>query len=66
MRTILSFIIGFLASGIIIVSLETNNYYEEKIESLKRERDMFAKHYRTANTRIIQFQDSINKHCLCK
>lgn len=66
MRTILSFVIGFLASGIIIVSLETNSYNEEKIESLKRERDMFAKLYRTANTNIMQFQDSINKHCLCK
>lgn len=33
---------------------------------LQRERNMYDSLYRTANTKLYQFQDSINKHCICK
>lgn len=33
---------------------------------LRREKEMFAKLYRTANTNLCHYQDSINQHCICK
>lgn len=43
----------------------TQNLREQNAK-LRRERNMYDSLYRTANTRLMHFQDSINCHCICK
>jgi|GEM_PF-4064086 len=63
-KSVIYFTIGF---GLACIPLaKTIDEQNEKINRLKKERDMFSKLYRTANTNIAHFQDSINLHCICK
>lgn len=68
----ISFLIGYLTATIICVAISlfalnyNNDYYEEKENRIRLERNMYDSLYRSANTRLYQFQDSINKHCICK
>lgn len=54
--------------GILTMIVLTYDYEGLKDESrrLRRERDMYDLLYRKANTRLSNFQDSINIHCICK
>lgn len=72
MKLLLGTGIAFMIIGFIIViigTLQLDNKLQnsrEQNSQLRRERNMYDSLYRTANTRLYQFQDSINKHCICK
>lgn len=65
MRNILiSYTIGFMFAATIMVPAFIN--IDSKYKSMRKERDMYNKLYRTANTNLMHFQDSINKYCICR
>lgn len=49
-----------------IALVNKKNILIEDSRRLRRERDMYDSLYRSANTRLANFQDSINIHCICK
>lgn len=51
--------------GVLSLDSKLQNEREEN-NRIRRERDMYDSLFRTANTRLYQFQDSLNKHCICK
>lgn len=63
-------IAGIMLCGVItyqVLQLDfklRNSQQNEK--QLRKERDMYDSLYRKANTRLSNYQDSINKHCICK
>lgn len=62
---LLVFPIIIMTWGILELDSKLQNEREENNRN-RRERDMYEKLFRTANTRLYQFQDSINQHCICK
>lgn len=54
--------------GILTMIVLAYDYERLKDESrrLRRERDMYDILYRKANTKLSNYQDSINIHCICK
>lgn len=61
---IIGYIIGFLFAATIMIPVFIN--IDSKYKSMRKERDMYNKLYRTANTNLMHFQDSINKYCICR
>lgn len=61
---IVIFIFGFgLASAALYPALEQ---LKSECRYMQKQRDMYDSLYRAANTHLMHFQDSINKHCICK
>jgi hypothetical protein len=66
---LLSFIVGVLAGTIVIMNIKSYcvaEEYESKINQLRRDKRMYDSLYRAANARLIHFQDSVNRKCICK
>jgi len=63
-------VLGLIACGVGIVStLCMAHYYQEQKYLAKKyykEKEMFAKLYRQANTKLIHYQDSVCKRCMCR
>lgn len=51
--------------GVMNMDSKTQNLKGQNSQ-LRRERNMYEKLFRTANTRLSNYQDSINLHCICK
>jgi hypothetical protein len=65
MKFFLIFTVGGIA-GIIIAVNTTKEDLQHDINQLRRDKRMYDSLYRTANTRLLQFQDSVNRRCVCK
>lgn len=63
MKYVLAYSFGILT--MIVLAYDYENLKDES-RRLRRERDMYDLLYRKANTKLSNFQDSINIHCICK
>lgn len=68
MKLLAIVILGIASLGV-WASLKSNDIMQnlkEENNRNRREKEYYLSLYRSANTKLIQFQDSLNKQCICK
>jgi hypothetical protein len=69
MKPHIAIILIILNAGAVFCSFMSYGEKQElkqTIIQLRRDKRMYDSLYRTANTRLLHFQDSVNAHCDCK